>query len=353
MNRKLFIKISAVGSLGLLFPYNPDHDKSEAPFIMTVNGKVNTGKLNIILPHEHITTDFIGAEKVVQPQYHQADALHTILPYLKKMKQLGVSLITECTPQYIGRDVQLLRQLSNLSGVHIMTNTGYYAAVGQKYLPQHAYHESADQLASRFLKEWTEGIDQTGIRPGFIKLGVDNGPLKAVEKKIIQAAAYTHLKSGLKIAIHTGDGAAASEEFSLLTGAGVAPEAFIWVHAQNDKLGDTQVALAKKGCWISLDGINASDTSLKEYSKYLIRLKKNNLLNKVLISHDDGWAVNKNESTGKVTLSLFANGNTKPYQSIFTRFKPYLKQRGFTTNDFLTMMVKNPKEAYAIKLCRI
>jgi len=351
MNRKVFIQKSFTAGVGLIINYQPLIDQYTPPFIMTVNGKLNINILTISLPHEHITTDFTGAEKVIQPQYNQTDAINTILPWLKKMKQQGVSLITECTPAYIGRDVRLLKLLSDKSGVHIMTNTGYYAAVGQKYLPKHAFEESAEQLSIRFLKEWTDGINQTGIRPGFIKLGVDKGPLKEIEKKLIKAAAITHLKSGLKIAIHTGDGAAAKEELSILTEAGVAPEAFIWVHAQNDETGDTQVELAKKGCWISLDGINAADASIQQYSNFLLKLKENNLLNKLLISHDDGWAVNKNDHTGLVTLSLFANGNTAPYQTIFTKLKPFLLKRGFTEKDFAIIMNKNPGTAFAIKIC--
>ncbi len=353
MNRKVFIRKSFTAGVGLMINYQPLTDLNQTSFIMTVNGKVNTNSLTITLPHEHITTDFTGAEKVIQPQYNQTDAINTILPWINKVKQQGVSLLIESTPAYIGRDVRLLKLLSDQSGVHIMTNTGYYAAVGQKYLPKHAFEESAGQLSARFLKEWSDGINQTGIRPGFIKLGVDKGPLKEIEKKLIKAAALTHLKCGLKIAIHTGDGAAAKEELSILTEAGVAPEAFIWVHAQNDHTGDTQVELAKRGCWISLDGINASDDSIQRYSNFLLKLKENNLLDKVLISHDDGWAVNKNTDTGLVTLSLFANGNTVPYQTVFTKLKPFLIQRGFTEKDFSIIMIKNPGKAYAIKICSI
>ncbi|MEJ7587712.1 MAG: hypothetical protein WKI04_09145 [Ferruginibacter sp.] len=351
MERKEFISKSLAGSFALVFLYEPE-TRGVEPFLMTVTGRMLLNKVNIALPHEHITTDFSGAETVRQPQYEQLVAFNIILPWLKKLKEQGVTLITECTPNFIGRDVRLLRLLSKSSGLNIMTNTGYYAAVGQKYLPQHTYSETAVQLSNRFLKEWTSGIDGSGIQPGFIKLGVDKGPLKEVEKKLIRAAALTHLKSGLKIAIHTGDSHAAAEEFSILAGEGVAPEAFIWVHAQNDTTGDTQVELAKKGCWISLDGINASDSSIEEYGNHLLRLKKNDLLTKVLISHDDGWAVNRNAQTGVVSLDLFNNGNIVPYQTIFSKFKPYLREKGFTDNDFAVIMTRNPAQAYSIKVCR-
>ena len=338
--------------MGLVLPIHL-YDKGEEKFVMTVNGKVNTDKINMVLPHEHIVTDFTGAEILVQPQYRPNEAVLIVLPWLIQLKKRGVSLLAECTPSYIGKDVRLLQQLSKQSGMHIMTNTGYYAAAAQKYLPRHAFTENAGELAARFLKEWKHGIDGTGIRPGFIKLGVDGGPLKEIDKKIIRAAAAAHLKSGLKIAIHTGDAGTAREEFELLAGEGIAPTAFIWIHAQNDKSGDTQVDLAKKGCWISLDGINAGAASIEAYGNQLIRLKKNDLLKRVLISHDDGWAVNKNQHTRSISFDLFKNGNTVPYQAIFDYLKPYLLQKGFSENDFNTLMVKNPREAFAIKICRL
>ncbi|RYZ95748.1 MAG: phosphotriesterase, partial [Sphingobacteriaceae bacterium] len=203
-------------------------------FVMTVTGKINPAEMGATLCHEHIITDFTGAEKVKQAQYDNVLAFAAMLPRLRALKQSGVTTMVECTPAYIGRNVKLLKELSVATGLNIITNTGYYAAAGQKYLPAHAYTETDSQLAARWLKEWRNGIDGTDIRPGFIKLGVDEGPLNAVQIKLLKAAANTHLKSGLKIAIHTGNDSAAVEYTQLMIKEGVSPSALIWVHAQND-----------------------------------------------------------------------------------------------------------------------
>lgn len=350
MNRKQFIGKSLAGAMGL-FTAGLHPDGAEEACMMTVTGKTILANDAMVLCHEHITTDFTGAEKIPQPQYDRTEAFNTILPAIKKLGAQGVALLVECTPAYIGRDVQLLKLLSLETGVKIMTNTGYYAAAGHKFLPQYAFTENEEALASRFLKEWTEGIDGTGIRPGFIKLGIDKAPLEPVEKKIIRAAAMVHLQTGMKIAIHSGNAAAAVEEFELLASLGVAPEAFIWVHAQNDTSGDTQLQLAKKGCFISLDNVNTSARAIENYGALLIRHKKNNSLNKVLLSHDDGFAVNKNQLTGKIELDLFQNGNGSPYQAIFTALVPYLLKSGFSADDISQLLTRNPKEAYSIKTC--
>ncbi len=354
MIRRHFIKVSALSATGMLIgACRTGHMAGlQNDYLMTVTGKMTAGDVQgIILPHEHITTDFAGAESVPQPQYRQEDAFRLILPYLQQLKGQGVTILVECTPNYLGRDVKLLAALSKASGIHIITNTGYYAAVDEKFLPKHFYQETEKQIADRWLHEWNNGIDNTGIQPGFIKLGVGKGPLKATEHKLIRSAAITHLQSGLKIAIHSGDGEAAMEEHEVLLNAGVAPEAHIVVHAQNDTDGKVQSTLAAKGTWISLDGIKDSDKAVEQYAATLQRLKGENLLHRVLISHDDGWGVNK-KSDSTIALELFGEKDAQPYSGIFKRLKPLLLSKGFTEEDFTLMMKKNPASAYAVRICR-
>ena len=352
MNRRHFILSASFAGVQFLLRECGTKIAETGSYLMTVKGKLPARHAGLILSHEHITTDFVGAEKVTQPQYDRNDAFDLILPTLKKLYGQGVRTMVECTPNYLGRDVLLLKRLSEASGINILTNTGYYAARDYKFLPKHFYEESAQQTGERWLKEWRDGIDGTGIRPGFIKLGVGNGPLKEEEQKLIRAAAYTHLRSGLKIAIHTGNGLAATEEHEILSSEGVAPPAHIVIHSQNDKSGDVQVELARKGCWISLDGIKQADTTIDTYASFIQRLKKENLLNRVLISHDDGWGVNKNPTDGKITLDLFGQPGDIPYEAIFVKLKPALMRQGFTEQDFNVMMIENPAQAFAIKVFR-
>ena len=82
----------------------------------------------------------------------------------------------ECTPAFLGSDVRLLKMLSEKTKVQIITNTGYYGAVDNKYLPPWAFTETAEQLAQRWIDDFEFGIDGTNVRPGFIKISVDAKP---------------------------------------------------------------------------------------------------------------------------------------------------------------------------------
>src|SRR5687767_5073322 len=141
MDRRTFI-ISAFGGWYAA-------TQSRAGRIMTVNGPIGIRQLGTTLVHEHFLVDFIGADKTGTHRWNREAVVTKVLPFLQEAKQAGVKTIFDCTPAFLGRDVILLRQLSDASGVQIVTNTGYYGAVKNKYLPAFALTESAEQLARR------------------------------------------------------------------------------------------------------------------------------------------------------------------------------------------------------------
>lgn len=341
-------------------------ETAEAARIMTVTGPIPPEEMGRSLIHEHVVVDFIGAAKTTPQRYDHERAFQAALPHVRKLYERGVRTLVECTPRYIGRNAALLRRLSAASQVRIITNTGWYAAVNHKFLPPEAETESAEKIAARWLAEWREGIredspgnERTGekagtadtaeepVRPGFFKLGTGSGPLPPVDAKLVRAAALAHRESGLSIAIHTGDGAAALDELRLLREEKIAPEALIWVHAMNDP-GPVQIEAAKEGAWISLDGYSSALHNAPRFVKFLEAHRAAGTLNRVLLSHDDGWAVQGDAPTGGA-LALFENGNKTPYESIFTTLLPTLREKGFSEADIDQLLVVNPREALTIR----
>ena len=351
MHRREFLRGAAASGVAALSAAScalsgASRQASAAREIMTVTGPIAARDLGFTLAHEHVVVDFIGADRVLPERLDAARAFETALPHLQRLKSRGCQSLIECTPAFIGRNVALLKRLSEASGVQIVTNTGYYGAVDNKYLPPHAFVESADDLAQRWLKEFAEGIDGTGIRPGFLKLGVGGGKLPPLHQKLLRAAARVHRAVGLPIAVHTGDGAAALDELRILGEENVPASALIWVHAQNDP-GPIQIQAARAGAWISLDGVSQAPGNLARYRKFLLDLKHEGLLGRVLVSHDDGWSVEGRESAQP--LKLFGNGNPEPYSTVFEKLVPLLRESGFAETDLATLFVANPAGAFAIR----
>lgn len=340
----LLLLVSLLASDWACAPRQPEQAQEgaapeQAPAqIMTVQGPLPPNEMGPTLPHEHVLVDFVGAEEVDPRRYNQEEAFATALPHLRRARELGVRTLIECTPDYLGRDPVLLRRLSEASGLHLLTNTGYYGAVEGKYLPQHAHIETADQLAARWDLEWREGIAGTGIRPGFIKISVNNSPLGAVDRKLVQAAGRTHRKSGLTIASHTGTGAAALEELAILQEEGVAGQAFVWVHAQSEKDRSFHLQAARQGAWLSFDGL--SPENQPEYLGHLQAMKEAQLLGQVLLSHDAGWY-----SVGEP-----GGGTFRSYDTLFQDFLPRLKDAGFTEAEIRLLTVENPQQAFTVRV---
>jgi phosphotriesterase-related protein len=307
------------------------------PTIETVRGRIGADEMGASLVHEHVLVDFAGAEKVSRFRYDAEEAFHTILPHLEEVRKRGCRTLVECTPAYLGRDPLLLRRLSEASGLHIVTNTGYYGAAEDIALPRHAYTETARQLAARWTAEYRHGIEGTGIRPGFVKTGVDAGPLSEIDAKLVEAAALCHLDTGLTLAVHTGDGTAALEILAVLKRLGVSPEAYVWVHAQNAKDPATRSWAAQQGVWVELDGVGPK--SLKTHVEALLDLFRRGQLGRVLVSQDAGW-FHVGEAGG---------GAYRPYTFLFDSFLPALRSRGLGEAEIRTLLVDGPAKAFAIR----
>ena len=333
LSRRDFLLLTASGFL-------TSACQKPVPFVMSVNGPLKADQLGKTLIHEHFLVDFIGADKINYSRWNRNEVIKKAIPYLEEVKQYGVKTIFDCTPAWLGRDVELLNMLADKSGIQIVTNTGYYGAVDNKYLPQHAFTETAEQLAQRWTREFEKGIEGSSVKPGFIKISVNPGPLSNLHKKLVSAAAITHLATGLTICSHTGPAIPAMQQIELLKEKAVDPSAFVWVHAQAEKDKSFHHKAAAIKSWISLDGIGWGDH--ENYVDSIERLKKAGLIQRILISHDAGW-YKPDEPQASFT----------GFTDIFRKLIPLLQRKGFSGEDLDQLLIRNPWEAFSIRIKKL
>jgi phosphotriesterase-related protein len=301
--------------------------------VNTVLGPVLPGDLGRTLIHEHILIDIAGANRTAPGRYDGEEVLRVVLPHLKALRSQGCRTFVDCTPAFLGRSPELLARLSQASGLHILTNTGFYGAAGGKYIPEFALSATAEDLAARWTGEFLAGIPPMGIRPAFVKVGVDAGPLSKMSSKLISAAALTHLRTGMAIASHTGDGLAAMAQLNLLKSHGVSPAAFIWVHAQDEKDRSLHRRAAEAGAWIEFDGI--SSETVDENIGLIRESRRAGYLRRVLISQDvAGFHVGEERG-----------GYCPGYTFMFSSFLPQLRKSGIDENETRMLTVENPRRA--------
>lgn len=302
--------------------------------ILTVRGAIKPRQLGLCLPHEHLFSMF-GADPAEKYDYDTPKLMGEVMRYVSSVKFLGCASIADATTAWFGRDVQLLRRISGATGVHVLTNSGYYGSANDRYVPRHAYDESVRQIAARWVKEALGGIDGTGIRPGFIKLGVDAGPLSEIDRKQFEAACLAHRETGLLITVHTADAVeAAGRQLEILKANGIASDAWVWIHANNCKDDGALKSAAEAGAWLSFDGI--APENVERHIQLVSMMKSMGRLKQVLLSHDGN--------------SFRAGGRPmKPYSALFTHFLPALRDAGFTAAEVRLMTVDNPARAFTVK----
>jgi phosphotriesterase-related protein len=288
-------------------------------FLLLAGGAAMAADQPSVLVHEHVMVDFIGADEIRPGRYDRDEVFRIARPRLEELKALGCRRLQECTPNFLGRDPELLARLSDAVGIEIWSNTGLYGAANHKYVPAFAKTESAEQLARRWIAESREKW-----RPRFIKIGVNKAPLDELDRKLVRAASIASRETGLTVASHTGDGAAALEQID-----NVEPKKFVWVHAQNERDHGIHEKVARAGAWVEFDGIGPK--SLDWHLDCVRFMSAKGLLGRTLISHDAGW-FHVGEPNG---------GDFRPFTLLYREFLPKIDSK-----DAKTLLWDNPRAAF-------
>lgn len=316
------VALAAVGGVERL--------RAQGEQVQTVTGPLAAGDLGLTLVHEHLFSRF-GADPSDAPSYEDADLRATVVPYLAYLRALGVRTILDATAMRFGRQPQLLRDLARASGVQILTNTGVYGAAEDRYVPETARSATPAQIADHWVREARDGIGGTGIRPGFIKVGVDAGPLSPIDRRLVEAGVITHEATGLLLAVHTGDNSVAvREQMDVLHSRGVSPSAWMWVHASTARDEPLIWEVAGKGAWIGLDSLRPE--TFDRHIALVVEAKRRGLLGRILLSHDgNSWP-----APGRVP---------RDYDLLLTTGRRRLRQEGLTDAELTMVLVDNPRQA--------
>ena len=165
--------LTFVSTVVLPFVFEACSRTTEKVPIQDLSGIHQIGSDKIWLTHEHVLVDFIGADSIDRSQWNRDSVIAEIGPLFEEIKELQVDYFVDATPNYLGRDVNLLEKVATLSRISILTNTGLYGARNNRYIPSYAFEMSAEELAEMWINEFDNGIEGTPIRPGFIKIGIN------------------------------------------------------------------------------------------------------------------------------------------------------------------------------------
>jgi phosphotriesterase-related protein len=305
--------------------------------IHTVTGAVEVDSLGLILPHEHLFTDLRGPRVEGYAQAEPDQILRVVEPYLAEAAAAGVTAIVECSTLGVGRNLKVLSKLAEVSPIKLIAPTGVYR---EAFTPPSLREMSESELTDLWTQELTEGIEDSSIRAGFIKLAMsDDGPT-GLEVRNLKAAAKASQKTGAVIASHTIGGIVARKEMDVLEEAGLDLHRFIWVHAQTEPDIAVLNESARRGAYVEFDSVGAPFQSQTELLDVVVALIDAGYVDQLLLSHDAGW-YNPARPDG------LPEEGYRGYTALTKEFIPALLERGISEKQVRHITLDNPARVFA------
>lgn len=301
--------------------------------VMTVRGPVSPDQLGVTLSHDHVMIDAWDFQK---PRYDVIfDDESIMLEEVKLYRDAGGGTICDPTNIGIGRNPRALRRISEASGVNIVMGAGWYREV---VYPRYIYETSTNDLAALLIREILDGVDDSGIRPGFVgEIGTERGALSPANERVFRAAGRAHMRTGCPILTHTTHwGELALEQLDVLAEEGVAAEHVIISHLGDRRGISWWLPIAERGAWLSIDNLAFIDgyAPLEFRVDNVARLCAEGLAGQIMLANDI------------CELGQLQTYGGVGYANVIANFLPMLRDRGVTEDDIHQMTVLNPSRAF-------
>ena len=163
------------------------------PTIQTVTGSIRPEALGTTLMHEHLSIGYPGWQaEAMADRAARREHMARCVEQMHELKTHGLATLVDPCPIDLGRDVELMAEVAQASGVRIVCATGLYKEDegGAAYFKfrQH-WGDALGEMTDLFVRELTDGIDETGVRAGVIKVATGAGRITAYEETVLRAAA--------------------------------------------------------------------------------------------------------------------------------------------------------------------
>ena len=212
-------------------------------FVRTVLGDIAPEELGVTYSHEHLVIDG-GRPVQVEPEFDLAD-VEAMATEVAEAVEFGLRSVVDAMPCDAGRNAAMLAGIARRTGINVVAPTGLHH--DRYYGPAHWSHRiSVEEMAHLFTADITEGIDaydysgpvvhRTPFRAGVIKVAGSEDGLSPRDRRVFEAAAETHRRTGAPILTHCEHGTGALEQVRFLGEHGVSPSHIVLSHV--DKVVD-------------------------------------------------------------------------------------------------------------------
>lgn len=320
--------------------------------IQTVTGPVPIHELGLTLVHEHLLIGYPGWwMDTLAPPFVRAEALARAVDKLAELHALGVRTLVDPCPIDLGRDVEFMARASERSGVRIVCATGVYKEdQGISYTFKAL---RAEDVVAIYLRELQEGIGNTGIRAGLVKVASGAPQLTPYEEKMIRAGGRAAAQAGCPVLTHTDHAALGLEQLAILTECGVPVHRILVGHSDSRDDHSYHRSLAERGAYLGFDRFGLT-TMLRDEQRIeaVLQMVSAGFARSLCLSHDAicGSWLGRPSFDGKraftqAQLEQFLP-NWEPTH-LFRNILPVLRARGLTPALERTLLVENPARYFA------
>lgn len=225
--------------------------------VNTVTGQVSSDDLGKTLMHEHFIFGYPGYYADFNfGGFDRDEHMRVALDVAERAKSRGVRTIVDATPNDCGRDAAFLKEASERGEVNIICSTGYYyeAEGAPAYFKfRAALGDAETEIYEMMVHEITEGIGDTGVKAGVIKLASSKDEITPYEQMFFRAGARAQRETGVPIITHTQEGTMGPEQAELFVAEGADPNRIAIGHMDGNTDVAYQLATLAHGVNIAFD----------------------------------------------------------------------------------------------------
>lgn len=316
----------------------------------TALGAISPDDLGVTSMHEHLLLGMPGWEYDASFTYDRDAVAKLCIEKVNEAKKYGLKTIVDATPMDLCRDIELFKIVQKETGVNIVPSTGLYTQndgnlVFWKLLAAYrGYDEALNRLTYTYTKEVSEGIGDTGVKAGVIKIATGN-PIEQIEKISIHAAAITQQKTGTPIISHTAAPKFGPETAEILLEKGADPKKTMIGHMCDTPDADLIIRCLDLGFYVGLDrfGLTMS-ISDEEKCRVLAELIEKGYIDRILLGHDCQIF---NQVTDLIPEAMLKKMPDWNLCGLFRSIIPHMKEIGITDDMLHTLFVDNPRRFFA------
>lgn len=307
--------------------------------IQTVLGPIEPSALGFTLPHEHTQIALWHIEG--RWDYWQLTRDEpVILAELARFREAGGSGLVDLTLPGVGRDPAWLRGLAEASGLHIVMGGGWYRTA---YYPPEARidRRSVDDLADELVREYTDGVGDSGVRPGILgEIGTDKPWVTALEERVHRAVARAACRTGLAITTHGPLSDVGLAQLRIFEEEGLDPGRVVIGHADSYPVLAHHLAVIERGASVEFDFLGMPWPRERHGEARTVEL----VCELLARGHADRILLSQDVCNDDQLKRFDGNGYTYLQDS----FLPVLRAAGVSDAEIETMTVANPRRLLTI-----